>query len=122
MKMVLLIASLCAFPAAAQEEPIIAQFSFQDTSCGAWTKSAGDIGVRAQYASWFRGFVSGYNFARPDNQVVLEKMPDPDTLALFVDKYCRENPLMPFTSSAMDLVRQLRDHSDPPMAKSRRPR
>jgi len=30
----------------------------QDTSCGTWTQSAGSEVTRAQYYSWFRGFVS----------------------------------------------------------------
>jgi len=64
--------------------------SFQDTSCGAWAKSAGNESVRAQYHYWFRGFVSGYNFANPGNQVSLDRMPDSATLDLYVDKYCRE--------------------------------
>ena len=75
-------------------------------------KSDGDESVRAQYNHWFRGFVFGYNFGNPRNQVSLEKMPDPRTLALHVDKYCRDNPLKPFVSAAFDLVRELRDHPD----------
>ena len=68
--------------------------------------------ARAQYAYWFRGFVSGYNFGNPYNQVGLGRMPDLDTLALYIDKYCREKPLTPFTFAAFDLVRELRDRSE----------
>jgi hypothetical protein len=80
--------------------------------CGAWAKSAGKDMERAQYSYWFRGFVSGYNFGNPDNQVRLERMPDPDTLVLYIDKHCREKPLERFDGAAFDLVRELRDHSE----------
>lgn len=95
---------------AAQDTTPVAIHSFQDTSCGAWTKSQGNQMARAQSDAWFREFVSGYNFANPSNQVSLGRMPDDDTLHLYVDKYCRENPLNPFVSAGFDLVRELREH------------
>jgi hypothetical protein len=107
----LAIAALLSVRAAGPVEPI-ALPSFNDTSCGAWAKSAGNNLERAQYTYWFRGFVSGYNFGRPDNQVGLGRMPDSDTLALYIDKYCRENPLRPFVSAAFYLVEELRDHPE----------
>ncbi len=91
----------------------IAIFSYQDTSCGAWVGSSDDLAVRAQYHSWFRGFVSGYNFGNPGNQVLLARMPDEQTLYLFVDKYCRDNPLKPFVSAALKLVEELREFPVP---------
>ena len=100
---------ICASTTAlAQSGPIVVH-SFEDTSCGAWVSSAQNSAVRAQYSSWFRGFVSGYNYGRPDSQVQLGRLPDPDTLALYVDKFCRENPLQPFFAAAFRLVDELRD-------------
>ena len=93
---------------AAQDDAPVAIHSFQDTSCGAWANSVGNQMARAQYDSWFRGFVSGYNFAAPSNQVELGRMPDDATLHLYIDKYCREHPLNPFVSAAFDLVREIR--------------
>jgi hypothetical protein len=92
------------------EDKPVAIFSYEDTSCGAWAKSSGDTMGRAQYDSWFRGFVSGYNYGNPDNQVPLNAMPNEETLHLFIDKYCRENPLKPFVSSAFELVKELREN------------
>jgi hypothetical protein len=114
----LAIVTLLAAQSGAQTDEPLAVFSFQDTSCGAYTKSAGNELVRAQYHYWFRGFVSGYNFGNPANQVRLERMPDSDTLSLYIDKYCRENPLRGFVGAAFDLVRELRDHSE---GKDRKP-
>jgi len=109
----LALAFALASSAFAQERPPVALFSFSDTSCGAWVSSAGNEAIRAQYSYWFRGFVSGYNHGNPYNQVELERMPDSQTLALFVDQYCRENPLQPFVIAAWKLVAELRDHPEP---------
>jgi hypothetical protein len=96
---------------AAQDRPA-AVFAFEDSSCGAWARSQGNEAPRAQYLYWFRGFVSGYNFGNPSNPVPLSAMPDPDTVALYVDKFCRENPLRPFFSAAFQLVRDTRERQN----------
>ena len=100
-------------PSVAQDKPPLHIHSFADTSCGAWVKSSGDELGRAQYLSWFRGFVSGYNFGDPDNQVLLSVMPNNETLSLYVDKYCRENPLSPFISAMFKLVQELKERQSP---------
>jgi hypothetical protein len=89
----------------------VAIFHFEDPSCGAWARSAKNEFARAQYLFWFRGFVSGYNYGDQRHQVPLDKMPDLDTVALYIDKFCRENPLIPFKSAAVDLVDELRPTS-----------
>ena len=77
-------------------------------SCGVWVASSGNEFARAQYLSWFRGFVSGVNFADSKHQIGLAQMPSNETLSLYVDKYCRENPLSGFPGAAFQLVRDLR--------------
>ena len=79
-------------------------FSFKDTSCGAWVRSGQDQPTRQVYLFWFRGFVSGFNTGSALYEVPLSAMPDPDTLALYVDKFCRDEPLSDFTSAAFRLV------------------
>lgn len=101
-----LVALFCSHACFAQDTPT-AIHSFQDTSCGTWSASASEPTARAQYLAWFRGFVSGFNFANPKHQVGLDAMPNNETLSLFVDKYCREHPLNPFVSAAFPLVREL---------------
>ena len=110
------VASMCllfhfAAYAGEDEELPIALFSYSDTSCGAWGASATNKPVRAQYSSWFRGFVSGYNKGNPGNQVQLERMLEGEALFLFVDKYCEDNPLNPFVSAAFKLVEELRERA-----------
>ena len=83
--------------------------AFADPSCGEWVRSrqAQDQSAQWQYRSWFRGFVSGFNEATPQRQV--SRFPNDDTVALYVDKFCRENPLLDFPFAATKLVRELSD-------------
>lgn len=112
--LVMLVACLLSLSAIADTEKWpINEMSYQDTSCGAWVGSQNSVSGRAQYSSWFRGFVSGYNYGNPANQVLFEKMPNPETFALYVDKYCRENPLSPFTSAVYKFVKETREIPEP---------
>ena len=86
----------------------ISMMSFDDISCGAWVRSQSTPARREVYVFWFRGFVSGFNFGSRSYQVPLDAMPDQETLALFIDKYCRENPLLAFVSAAFKLVEEQR--------------
>ncbi|MBK7903253.1 MAG: hypothetical protein IPJ97_10160 [Proteobacteria bacterium] len=69
---------LASSPVLGQDKPV-SIFSYEDASCGAWIQSANVQWAREQYISWFRGFVSGYNYATPGNQVQLERMPNNQT-------------------------------------------
>jgi hypothetical protein len=82
--------------------------SFEDTSCGAWVRSQSSSSARQVYLYWFRGFVSGYNYGNPSYQIPLGAMPDPETLTLYIDKFCRDKPLLPFINAAFRLVDEQR--------------
>jgi len=103
----LLCVSLLASAAHARADPVTVQ-GFEDMSCGAWAASANSPSARAQYLAWFRGFVTGVNFADSKHQIGLAQMPSDDTVSLYVDKYCRENPLSIFPGAAFKLVKELR--------------
>src|SRR5215831_10846998 len=90
-------------PVTGQDRPHV--YAFADISCGAWVKSKEDQVTRQVYHYWFRGFVSGYNFGNPYNQVFM--MPNDETLDLYVDKHCQEKPLDAFISAAFKLVEEL---------------
>jgi hypothetical protein len=79
-------------------------YSFKDTSCGAWFKSEEIPEYKFQYDYWFRGFVSGYNYNNKDYEIA--NMPDLDTFSLYVNKYCRENPLNPVFSAAIQFIKE----------------
>ena len=97
------VVALCL--SSATNSQAIYSYTFDDGSCGAWVKSDGNIPVRLQYYSWFRGFVSGHNYANPKNQVALQHLSD-ETLQLYINKFCQENPLEPFTFAALHLVKE----------------
>ena len=81
---------------------------FEDASCAAWTKSAGNKAIRAIYEAWIRGFVSGHNYANPSRQVALGQFPDSSGLHQHLDQYCAENPNSSFIGGAIALVEVLR--------------
>jgi hypothetical protein len=105
-----LIIFLFFYPAFAAQ-PYVHMHVFTDSSCGAWVKSSGEEYqakmTRQIYLHWFRGFVTGHNFANPEDQV--QRLPNMETLSLYVEKYCRDNPLHPFTAAAFRLVEELRE-------------
>jgi hypothetical protein len=95
--------SLAAQPA----PPVNIIFTAENASCAAWTKSAGNRLVRAQYEFWARGFVSGHNYANPAHQVKVGVFPGGDDLYQYFDQYCRDNPQQSFVEGTMHLVDQL---------------
>jgi hypothetical protein len=105
--LVTLLLALAPFNVVAQEGVSVSGFS--DMSCGAWSRSSSNEFARAQYLIWFRGFISGYNYGRPTGQVMPDQLPSNDTIELYVDKYCRDNPLSGFPGAAFRLVEELRD-------------
>jgi len=52
------------------------------------------------------GFVSGINATGARKSI--ENYPGDSTMVLFIDKYCRENPLRNFNEGGAALVRDLR--------------
>jgi hypothetical protein len=104
-----LIALVVLFLANATNAQTVNSYEFDDSTCGAWSKSEGNPLLRSKYFSWFRGFVTGYNYSsyhNQNNQVRLERLSD-ETLHLYVNKYCQENPLAHFTYAATKLVKEL---------------
>ena len=104
---VALVLALASPSVVAQEGVSVSGFA--DMSCGAWSRSSSNQFARAQYLIWFRGFISGYNYGRPTGQVMPDRLPSNDTIELYVDKYCRDNPLAGFPAAAFKLVEELRD-------------
>lgn len=88
-------------------------FAFEDASCRSWSKSAGNPGLRMQYESWMRGFVSGHNYANPVNQVQIGTFPGSDAVRAYVDAYCKENPQLNFVGAGIRMVEELRRPAPP---------
>ena len=91
----------------AVDEPVVVS-GFADMSCGAWVATDRNAIGRAQIFAWFRGFISGVNYSRPQQQISMERLPSDATLGLYVDKFCRDHPLSSFPGAAFELVKDLR--------------
>ena len=78
-------------------------------SCGAWIKERSQGMVGLANLSWLVGFLSG--LANGTNKDFI-KGTDNDSLSLWVDNYCRSNPLDSVDdaglSLAMELIKQKR--------------
>lgn len=107
-----LLACLLPMVAAAQTQQVNV-FSFENTSCSAWSKTEGNKLLRAQYEFWIRGFVSGHNYANPARQVQIGTLPGSEQLYHFLDVYCKDNPSLSFVGGAIRLVEELREHVAP---------
>jgi len=93
-----------------------------ESTCGTFL-SARDEAHRGQFArqnmykSWLMGFVTGYDFGAPDTYDIAPAM-DLDAMMLWVENYCRRNPLASFAQSAGALATQLapdrQTHKPPP--------
>lgn len=105
--LIALVAGLFCCSANAADEPI-AVSGFADMSCGAWAATEHNAVSRAQYLAWFRGFITGVNYSTPQQQIGLDRLPSNETLSLYVDKYCRDNPLSGFPGAAFALAKDLR--------------
>jgi hypothetical protein len=88
-------------------------FWFEDASCAAWTKSAGNKAIRLQYESWVRGFVSGYNYGNPAQQIKIGVFPGSNGVYQYLDQYCRDNPKQSFVGGAIQMTEELREASAP---------
>jgi hypothetical protein len=110
--LIILMAFLNINFALANENKPFNMLHFEDASCGAWVKSASSPSIENTYEFWFRGFASGYNFGSDKYEVRQGAMPQDETLALYIDKYCREYPLQPFTGAAVQLIKELKIKSN----------
>jgi hypothetical protein len=114
IKQLLCLFCLCIIASSAvcaEENAVVAIHGFDKMSCEDWLSSDGNDDVRGQYVAWIRGIVTGYNFANPDNQVALGRMPGDFTLGLYVSSYCRNHKSTTIAGAAFELIAQKRGNS-----------
>lgn len=77
------------------------------TACGDYLASRRTVNETQDYvyATWLRGFTSGFNFATRGKQIT--SVSAPATLLAYMDKYCRDNPLSTVAGGAFSLAREL---------------
>ena len=106
MKKILFLILLIFSQASLAKDKSIPMFAFKDSSCGTWFKTK-EI-YQQDYIFWFRGFVSGYNYGNGEYYIYVDKLPNQETIFLYVDKYCRDNPLNDFTVAMWKMIDELK--------------
>jgi hypothetical protein len=79
------------------------------TSCGSYIAASSKENLAGIHLSWSQGFLSGMNmgYARAANKEFVV-LPDSDTIKLYIDKYCRDNPLKTPLDGALKLYDEIR--------------
>jgi hypothetical protein len=83
---------------------------FDDMSCAAWNKAKDDPEQRASYLVWARGFLSGHNYASPNQQV---SSISSGTVEMQINRYCSRNPAGLFSDAAMRLSDEFSGRNQP---------
>jgi hypothetical protein len=83
---------------------------FDDMSCLTWNKSKDDPDQRTAYIVWVRGFLSGHNYALPNQQVSSFSS---SSLELKLNQYCSRNPTSQISDAAMRMSDELSGRNQP---------
>lgn len=108
-KIALLIAIAAFFigPAQAAPQNIL---GFEDMSCATWIKSKDDPDQRNAYIFWLRGFLTGHNYALPNQQVSTISS---GTIEAKISQYCKENRDGSISEGVMRLSDQFSGRNQP---------
>lgn len=82
-----------------------------ESTCGTYLSARdeahhGQFARQNMYKSWLMGFVTGYDFGAPETYDITPSM-DLEAMMLWVENYCRRNPLATFAQAAGALITQL---------------
>jgi hypothetical protein len=88
-----------------QEKRFATVLGATDNSCADWV-TARDRKKAQAYEFWLTGFVSGINMSNDYSNDFLSGI-KANSLELWMDKYCRENPLKTVPEGALQLVQEL---------------
>jgi len=106
--LVLLCAAMCSASVSAAAP--LKVLGFDDMSCQAWAESRDDAEQRALYIAWMRGVLTGYNYARPGQQVSAMSS---GTIENFINRYCSEKPKDSFGEAILRLSDQASGRNAP---------
>jgi len=76
-----------------------------DFSCGKWVNTPKDTSEHFQVRYWILGYLSGNNM---QSSVDFMRGRDADGLTVWIDNYCRRNPLHAITRAMVELVKELK--------------
>ena len=82
--------------------PAMAFRTFGIPDCGEWVKQQSDSNK-----AWVLGYLSGINAAEPSRSDALSKVSSADQIFLWMDNYCRANPLSYADTGAKVLYKEL---------------
>jgi len=74
-------------------------------SCGTWINTPKNTAQHEQLKSWVLGYLSGDNI---QSSVDFLRGRDADALTVWIDNYCRRNPLHEITRAMVELVKELK--------------
>jgi hypothetical protein len=67
--------------------------------------------VGSNYTEWVSGYISAYNLFGDQKQI--DEMPDSESIDLFLQKYCRANPMDKVIWASMSLITELGGYHPP---------
>lgn len=70
-------------------------------SCGEYVETHQSGRSNAAFSQWAMGYISAYNQFGLQPQV---DIPDPSTIYLYADKFCKENPLSTFSGAIIAVI------------------
>lgn len=77
-------------------------------SCGKYLIQKSDPAIELMVTSWVQGFLSGMNVAKPADLPSVA-LPDNESIAAYIDKFCRDYPLESPAGGAIQLYLDLRE-------------
>lgn len=83
---------------------------FDDMSCATWIKSKDDPDLRSAYIVWVRGFLTGHNYALPNQQVVTISS---GTVEVKISQYCARSPAGLISDAAMRMSDEFSGRNQP---------
>jgi hypothetical protein len=81
---------------------VMANTTVGSTDCGQWTQKPSN-----PRKAWLLGFMSGLNFANPSRSDALNKLSSADQIIVWMDNYCKDNPLNDVAVGGRELYAEL---------------
>jgi len=98
---VLLLVAAMSSAQAQEERAIIGPLDF---SCGKWVNTPKRTGDHERLRQWVLGYLSGVNM---ESSADFLRGRDADGLTVWIDNYCRRNPLHAITQATHALITEL---------------
>lgn len=89
--------------------------------CGTYAsdRTSGQAAQTAQYAAYAQGYLRAWNAHSMPQYNQIDNIPNFDTIFLFFDRYCRENPLDRVGNAVDALLAELGGYRQPYLSKRR---